>query len=155
MEPRDESLEPRLERAQATLEVVLRETCTANVRGADTGELIRIDEMLAIAGEAAKEVISVRRRISLDRRGPTRSEHREFDDDDGVQWNVFAVYPSRGTDERARLPDAFRAGWLSFDSGDETRRHSPIPENWFEFTDNALRELCSAGIPRKRSVSKG
>jgi len=154
MEQRDESLEPSLERAQATLELALRQACAADVRGANTGELIRIDEVLAIAGEAAKEVISVRRRLRVDRRGPGRSPHREFADGDGVRWTVFAVYPSRASEGRVRLPDTYQDGWLSFDSGDETRRHSPIPENWFELSDAALRDLCIAGQPARRSVSK-
>ncbi len=155
MEQRDESLEPlehlepnfepNLERAQATLEVALREACAADVRGANTGEMIRIDEMLAIAGQAAKEVISVRRRVHLDRRGDDRSHHREFDGRDGVRWKAFAVYPSRATDTRVRLPGSFQDGWLSFDCGRETRRHSPIPDNWHELSDDALRSLLRSG----------
>jgi hypothetical protein len=136
------------------------------VRGANTGELIRIDEMLAIAGEAAKEVISVRRRRGADRKEERRddrrddrrdenAQHREFDDGDGVRWNTFAVYPSRATDTRARLPGTFQEGWLSFDSGRETRRHSPIPEKWLDLPDDALRALCAEAQPAKRSVSKG
>jgi hypothetical protein len=59
--PRD-SLEPKLEFAQKALDVALEQACGVDVRKANTGEMIRIEETLQIATNAAKEVVSVRLR---------------------------------------------------------------------------------------------
>jgi hypothetical protein len=55
-------LEPRLAEAQQTLDRALDEACGVDVSKANTGEMIRIEETLAIAAAAAKEVVSVRLR---------------------------------------------------------------------------------------------
>ena len=57
-----DSLEPKLAQAQETLDAALEKACGVDVRKADTGEMIRIEETLAIAAQAAKEVVSVRLR---------------------------------------------------------------------------------------------
>jgi hypothetical protein len=59
--PRD-SLEPKLAVAQQALDTALEEACSVDVHKADTGEMIRIEETLQIAANAAKEVVSVRLR---------------------------------------------------------------------------------------------
>ena len=59
--PRD-SLEPKLAIAQKALDVALQEACGVDVKKASTGEMIRIEETLEIAHNAAKEVVSVRLR---------------------------------------------------------------------------------------------
>jgi hypothetical protein len=65
--PRDSAdFDPELKQAQATLEGALREACGVDVKTANTGELIHVDELLAIAGESAKKVITVRRRLRRD-----------------------------------------------------------------------------------------
>jgi hypothetical protein len=65
--PKDSAdFDPELKQAQATLEGALREACGVDVKTANTGELIHIDELLAIAGESAKKVITVRRRLRRD-----------------------------------------------------------------------------------------
>jgi hypothetical protein len=48
------ALEPTLERAKTTLKTALEKACSTDLDRADTGELIRIEEVLAIANEAAK-----------------------------------------------------------------------------------------------------
>ncbi|HEY5061375.1 MAG TPA: hypothetical protein VII52_07545 [Gemmatimonadaceae bacterium] len=170
-----EPLRPQLEQAQRTLATALDEACDANVDAADTGELIRIEEVLAIANEAAKEAISVRRRMGHDEprdgangataepaspgdtgtRAPTPEGAREIEDARGVRWTAFAVYPSRRTSGRAPLPDAFQRGWLAFDSGMETRRLTPIPDGWRDLSVDELRELCEkAEIAPRRSTSR-
>src|SRR6185312_7684326 len=63
-------LKPALERATTTLRTALDEACRTNFERANTGELIRVEEVLAIANEAAKEVISVRQRLRGERRRP-------------------------------------------------------------------------------------
>lgn len=59
--PRD-SLEPKLAIAQQALDKALEQACGVDVRKANTGEMIRIEETLEIAHNAAKEVVSVRLR---------------------------------------------------------------------------------------------
>jgi len=92
-------LEPSLERAKTELRTALDEACSADIEGADTGELIRVEEVLAIANEAAKAAVSVRRRLSRDRSAggrtssPISSTSRELLDGDGVRWSVFEVHP--------------------------------------------------------------
>lgn len=170
------SLRPQLDQAQKTLSDALSEACSSDVAGADTGELIRIEEVLAIANEAAKEAISVRRRIGLDDReqsppvaatepgvaesaessGASEESHREIEDDRGVRWMTFAVYPSRVTNGRSSpLPEAFQRGWLAFDSGMETRRLAPIPEGWRDLSNDALRQLCDkAEVAPRRATQR-
>lgn len=146
MEPQDaDALRPKLQRAQETLQLALDEACAADLRDADTGELIRLEEVLAIANEAAKQAVSVRRRLARERQpagDATRGAHREIEDERGVRWLVFAVFPSTVTTERAPLPEPYAKGWLAFDSGLETRRIAPIPENWTALSDAELVALC-------------
>jgi hypothetical protein len=155
-------LRPRLDRAEHALKHALSEVCHADVGAANTGELIRLEEVLAIANEAAKEAVSVRRRLRHD---PVADEagraagdapagpgaNREFDDALGVRWIVFAVYPSSERVARAGLRAQFQDGWLAFDSGVETRRLAPIPSDWLDFSDAALEEACArAEVAPKR-----
>jgi hypothetical protein len=63
-----EGLQPELREAEATLGEALKEACATDPAKANTGELIQIEEVLAIANESAKKAISVRRRLRADRR---------------------------------------------------------------------------------------
>jgi hypothetical protein len=149
-------LRPELARAQQTLETALHEACASDVKEANTAELIRIDESLVLASAAAKEAISVRQQIRREHEQSeeqkARESHRRFDDAAGVLWDAFAVYPSEVTAARASLPDPFRHGWLSFDSGTETRRLAPIPDGWKELSEEGLRLLCAKAeiAPRRK-----
>jgi hypothetical protein len=58
-------LRPQLAEAQESLGNALKEACAMDPSTANTGELIQIDELLAIANESAKKAISVRRRLKL------------------------------------------------------------------------------------------
>src|SRR5690242_18835132 len=92
-------LRPKLERAKETLRSALEEACRADVENVDTGELIRIEEVLAIGNDAAKEAISLRRRLKTKgdadvRSGSEPEGTREIVDDRGVQWTIFAVHPT-------------------------------------------------------------
>ncbi|MDQ3997945.1 MAG: hypothetical protein M3303_13120, partial [Gemmatimonadota bacterium] len=61
-------LTPELRAAELTLEQALASACAAQPASkADTGELIRVEEVLQIASEAAKRAISLRRRRRADR----------------------------------------------------------------------------------------
>jgi hypothetical protein len=178
--------QPQLQQAQESLEVALKEACAMDVKKANTGELIHIDELLAIAGDSAKAVISVRRRMRRDagvKGSPAKGagaktsapkgraskataavadrawadkapQSRVFVDARKVRWTTFAVRPSKTTSDRANLPGPFQTGWLSFDSGSETRRLSPIPDGWQLLSDAELQALCEraeAAAPRRTS----
>jgi len=68
-------LRPQLARLEDQLEKSLDEVCVSpSVKQVNTGELIRIEETLAIAAEAAKEAVSLRRRLHHDRDGATGGE---------------------------------------------------------------------------------
>ena len=88
--------------------------------------------------------------------------HREFDDAQGVHWQVWEVIPSsaerregadRRADERARpsrrarqelrirLEEGLAHGWLAFECAHEKRRLHPIPDGWSECSDSELAAL--------------
>jgi hypothetical protein len=151
-------LRPQLVRAERSLKRAMDEVCHVNVPAANTGELIRLEEVLAIANEAAKEAVSVRRKLRQSDVGPGErrddrgvSEHREFEDERGVRWIAFAVYPSSERVARSGLRVQYQEGWLAFDSGVETRRLAPIPSDWFDMPEEELRAACArAEVAPKR-----
>lgn len=162
-----EPLQPALDKAQKALEVALEEACGIDLSKIDTGELIRIEETLVSAHKAAKDAVSLRLRRRSQRGGSARPArngdvaeepapitHRVFDDIRGKRWHAFAVHSSEATVERAALPDAFRHGWLVFESKDEVRRVAPIPEKWEDLSIDELRQLCfsAAASPRRIAV---
>ena len=169
-----EPLAPQLVEAEETLKKMLEEACSAQVYGADTGQLIRIEEVLAIAGEAAKEAISIRRKRrtgsgrartsaagSQERTPAVAAElhpldqHRIFVDARGVRWDACAIHPSAPVG-RVQLPEPYRSGWLFFDSSNEKRRLSPIPADWHSASDEMLRALCeSAEVVPERAPARG
>ncbi len=62
-EQRDDDLEPRLRAAEESLGESLEEVCAdQSPEEMDTGELIRVEESLAIAAQAAKEAVTLRRK---------------------------------------------------------------------------------------------
>ena len=70
-------LRPQLQRIEETLQDSLEEVCDAPPVGqVNTGELIKMEESLAIAVEAAKEAVSIRRKLKDDvRRTEGHEEH--------------------------------------------------------------------------------
>jgi len=161
----ERQVEPALARATETLRSAVDEACSVDVERIDTGELIRVEEVLAIANEAAKEVISVRRRARVQPEAASvhneqtsttgSTQSRMLTDSTGRQWTVFAVYPSASRG-RAVLREGYADGWLSFDDGDETRRVAPIPEGWEQLPEATLLTLCAdADRSRPRRRPKG
>jgi hypothetical protein len=159
-----ESLQPQLVEAQQVLAKALDEACSIDLDEIDTGELIRIEESLALANRAAKHAVSLRlerRRQRLGKQGvaaapnvtvPEVAPHRVFDDFRGNRWHVFAVYPAYASTHRVALPEAYREGWLAFRSERELRRVAPAPPNWNELSIEELRELChKAELAPKRT----
>jgi hypothetical protein len=157
-------LEPTLARATARLRTALSEACGTDLARANTGEFIRVEEVLAIANEAAKEVISVRRRLNGERRrisarvsAPEPTSSRMFSDTAGRSWRVFAVHPSMRVG-RAAVRAAFADGWLTFECGEETRRLAPIPEEWQTADEATLTTLCERAersVHRRRASDTG
>jgi hypothetical protein len=63
----DHPLRPSLGETELQLQSALDEVCEDTViENVDTGELIRIEETLAIASDAAKQAISLRKKIRSD-----------------------------------------------------------------------------------------
>ena len=157
------ALRPKLEQAQKALEAALDEACDTDVADADTAELMRLEESLTAAHDAARKAIDVLHRLHREQPeiGESHSElHRMFMDDRGVQWDAFSVYPSRATTGRSSLPAPYHEGWLSLQCSNEIRRLTPIPEGWQELSREALCQLLSkaAVAPRRtrpRNVESG
>jgi hypothetical protein len=151
-----EPLLPELRAAEATLEQALAEACaTKPATKANTGELIKIEEVLQVAGDAAKRAISLRRRRRADRAARAErwamgdaeaaaslsATHRTYTDTQGIWWDVFAVYPEARGVSQSPLRGSFQQGWLCFDCGTEKRRLSPIPDDWRTITEQELEAL--------------
>jgi hypothetical protein len=151
-------LRPDLREAAETLEQALTEACgSKSAHEADTGELIRVEEMLTLAGDAARRAISIRRKARAAREStgavpevagapkadqPPAATHRLFDDSRGVRWDVWPVYPEPRAAQLSALPGTFQSGWLVFESVSEKRRLSPIPSNWQSLPPRELERLC-------------
>jgi len=161
--------QPDLREAAETLEKALAEACAAKAaRDADTGELIRVEEMLALASEAARRAIAIRRQARLDAEAGARGDpvvppvadqsgsgaHRLFDDRRGVSWDVWAVYPEARPSQVSALPGSFQSGWLVFESALEKRRLSPIPGNWQTAASDELERLCEQAEVATRRVRR-
>lgn len=74
-----DTLRPKLQDVERKLDQTLDQVCEEPPASKlDTGELIRVEETLALAAEAAKEAVSIRRRMRADRQ---RDVERAVDDD--------------------------------------------------------------------------
>lgn len=101
--------------------------------------------------------------------------HREFVDDDGVDWQAWEVIPStaerRASGERrfgarsaperrtqhqlrVKMDDGLAAGWLVFECASEKRRLRPIPSHWSELSDAGLVTLARLAEPAGRATPR-
>lgn len=72
---------------------------------------------------------------------------REFRDETGVEWVVFLTARSIARDQH--LPEAYREGWLAFESAHgEKRRLAPVPKDWESLTDRELSAMCAQATPK-------
>ena len=74
---------------------------------------------------------------------------RQFRDEAGTEWKVFLT--PRGSDAVSRdhyLPEAYREGWLVFESTQEKRRLAPVPSDWETMPIEALVSLCAKAVPQ-------
>ena len=158
---KDQVLRPKLEQAHEALDAALDEACQVTVESANTAQLIKLEESLTVAREAAKTAITLLRRLHSDQEeaDETRSEaHRVFVDDRGVQWDAFAVYPSPATlGRRSALPNPYHAGWLSIQCPETVRRLTPIPEGWRKLSREEFCQLLekAESAPRRTRTEKG
>jgi hypothetical protein len=100
--------------------------------------------------------------------------HRKLRADDGRDWEIWDVVPSTVArtigDERSRrsreaaprpahfaLPADLRNGWLAFQCGDESRRLAPIPDDWADCSETALKGLLfdAKAIPVRERLRNG
>ena len=169
MRPESEPLRPALERAQSELDSHLAEACENHDADESTAQLIRLEELLTDAAQAAKEAISIRRRIGADRQRETAAERsaaavaepeqraagiRDFIDADGRTWHVWEVPPEQ-LSARARpgtYAGEFEGGWLAFEaeSGGERRRLPGSPRDWQQLSNDRIEALCRDAQPVTR-----
>ena len=93
---------------------------------------------------------------------------RQISQAGGRSWKVWDTFPSGGThnpnsalakflstpSETGTIPayvsQARRLGWLTFESGSEKRRLSPVPDRWYKLEESFLLDLLSnAKVVRK------
>jgi hypothetical protein len=78
---------------------------------------------------------------------------RQFRDEAGTEWKVFLT--PRGSDAVSRdhyLPEAYREGWLVFESNQEKRRLAPVPSDWETMPIETLVSLCAKAVPQTARV---
>lgn len=166
---RSGSLGLQLRDAEQTLWQSLVDVC-ANRPSArpNTGELIRVAEMLAIAGNAVKHAMMIRRRqrvaeplhgghgvmANAEAMVARSTAHRAFTDSHQIGWDVFDVYLISEPGAQRRLMPPFQHGWLCFESVGEKRRLGPIPPGWRSLSDTDLERLLQQAetvpVPRRR-----
>lgn len=83
---------------------------------------------------------------------------RNFRDAAGVDWTVYLTIPGSASGRRAQhLAEAYRSGWIVFESSHEKRRFAPVPAEWARLSDQALAALCVAATPQpahRRAASR-
>jgi hypothetical protein len=161
-----ESLHPTLREAEEELKARLEEACAISepISEETTTELIRLEEALSDAAQAAKETVSLRRRLRIDGDASpaenlgAASESaddapgglREFTDSAGVAWKVWEVIP--GPTRSATFTADFVAGWLCFETVDGTmsRRLPHHPPDWRTLPHEGLERLLAQARAAKR-----
>ena len=150
-------LHPKLKQAQHALEEALDEACETDVAHADGADLMRLEESLVAAREAARKAIAVLQSVHGENEQagePEPEPHRVFVDDRGVQWDAFCVYPSPRSSGRKALPAPYDKGWLSIQCANEIRRVTPIPERWRELPRGDLCRLVEKGVVAPRRTDR-
>lgn len=85
---------------------------------------------------------------------------RDFRDDQGVQWLVYAVHREAMAEAAAQrgrryLPEPYQDGWLVFESEARKLRLAPIPEGWDDLPDRVLRTLLARATPATPTAPRG
>jgi len=92
---------------------------------------------------------------------------RTLADEEGRQWQVWDVYPTRArrnpTNElgarepgtprsTVTLPVMLQSGWLAFQCDGDSRRLAPIPPDWESMPDGMLVALITYAKPARSRV---
>lgn len=104
----------------------------------DSGE-VRLEGPPEPPVKSSATVKTVESRV---RSGKNAEGFRQFRDSQGVEWSVWAVVPSTMSVMQGRS-QRWQSGWLLFESEKESRRLSPIPDNWATALDRELDTLCT------------
>lgn len=129
---------------------------------------MRLEEVLTDAADAAKEAISIRRRLGAERDRDAEASApqgqgsdvapvagvRNFVDGEGKAWHVWEVAPEQLT-ARSRpgtYAGDYQSGWLAFESdeGSERRRLPGYPRDWRELGAPEIEALCRGARPVTR-----
>ena len=173
-DPQDpQALRPTLREAEDELKARLEEACaiTEPVSEETTAELIRLEEALSEAAQAAKDTVSLRRRLGINgdashatavdvatESRPTSDAQvglREFTDSAGVDWKVWEVIP--GPQRSATFTADFVAGWLCFETldGRVARRLPHHPPEWRTLPPEGLERLLAQARATRRKGAAG
>src|SRR5919106_1145580 len=153
--PSDE-LSPALTAAEEELIARVEEACALGPEAPgeeDTGELLRLEQALEAAARAAERAIELRTKERRLREGRDYTcGMREFRDQAGHEWRLWAVKPLRREKQPGsldRLRPEYQEGWLTFErlDGEERRRLPAIPEDWATRSVIELEKLLSAATP--------
>jgi hypothetical protein len=171
-----DQLPTTLRAVEDELALRLRDACSkVRVSEESTGELMRLEDTLLDAARAAKQAVSVRRRLRsraeaardalaqpvasgsdafTDGADPVAVSDvavRNLVDPSGLEWQVWEVSPSVLTRTGAVLSD-YREGWLAFESVDGVRhRRLPgFPREWTKLSNLELEALLDRADEVKR-----
>jgi hypothetical protein len=151
--PVPDPLEPELRQAEEELKRQLEEACdVGDVRAESTGELERLEDALTDAAKAAKQAVTLRRKLGA-RRKAERADQvavRQFADRAGRRWRVWEVQPGAVRTRRTELSGGEPlASWLAFQSleGAERRRLAPYPSDWLTLSEAELVLLVDSAQP--------
>lgn len=149
-----DDLEPRLAEAEAELFERLGEACALEPEAPgeeDTGELLRLEEVLNAARSAAERAVELRRERRARKADDEGIGVREFRDADGGEWRVWCVVPtpSEGARPLKRVGSEYERGWLAFESLDGTKRRRlpSYPADWQETPDAELAAMLDRATP--------
>jgi hypothetical protein len=153
--PSPNDLEQTLTAAEAELIERVEEACSLEPEapGAeDTGELLRLEDALRAAADAAERAVALRRLRRARSTDDISCRVREFEDSRGRQWRLWAVAPLRREGRRSSLDQLrpeYQDGWLTFETIDESeRRRLPrYPADWASRDLKQLEELLEEAVP--------
>lgn len=78
--------------------------------------------------------------------------YAEFTDRAGRSWRVWHTVP-RLAELLTALPQDWKGGWLTFESGADKRRLAPFPAEWETLPASRLELLCRMAKPASRPLS--
>jgi hypothetical protein len=71
-------------------------------------------------------------------------------------WRVVpGQHSATARASHTRLPGGLGEGWLCFETADEKRRLTPVPDAWEAAADDGLWALCETAVPVRRPAGAG